>query len=238
MTLPLTGPQGDGGGAGCRLTRVEVGSSPVRMTEMETAESTESSPESSPESSAELERAEQSPGTASPARRTLRPWADQPRSKVISAFIVSAALALGLALVLVGVGNSVTGREQSNLPDEIERVQPGLGDKVLNQANIVVDLAPGYTGRLIIDDVALVTESTAEAEPTGGNAGAPTTTIEIDPDAVRFDAGTNTLSFQPGPQTFVERFDVGRHLVKVIYWKQTESEVSSFSYTWYFDVTA
>ena len=201
---------------------------------METAESTDPTSESS----TDLEPAGQDSVDSAPVRRPLRPWSGQPRSKVISAMIVSAAFALGLALVLVGVGNSVTGREQSNLPDEIERVQPGLGDKVLNQANIVVDLAPGYTGRLIIDEVPLVTESTAEAEPTGASAGVPTTSVQFNPDAVRFDAGTNTLSFQPGPQAFIERFDVGRHLVKLIYWKITESEVSSFSYTWYFDVTA
>jgi hypothetical protein len=168
--------------------------------------------------------------------RSVRVWRGQPRSKVISSIVVSAAFALGIALVLVGVGNSVTGRDQSNLPAEIERVQPALGDKVLNQANIVVDLAPGYTGRLVIDDLELVTESTAQAEPAGGS-GAPPTTAVFNPDVVRFDAGTNTLSFQPGPQSVIERFGVGRHLVRVIYWKQTESEVSSFSYTWYFDVT-
>lgn len=168
--------------------------------------------------------------------RSARVWRGQPRSKVISSVVVSAAFALGIALVLVGVGNSVTGRDQSNLPAELERVQPALGDKVLNQTNIVVDLAPGYTGRLVIDDLELITESTAQDEPAGAS-GAPPTTAVFNPDVVRFDAGTNTLSFQPGPQSVIERFGVGRHLVRVIYWKQTESEVNSFSYTWYFDVT-
>lgn len=224
MTLPLINPRMDGGAG------VEVRVRAVRMRAMETAESTESH--------GDLELADAPASTPAVRRSAFRPWAGHPRSKVISAMVVSAALALGIALITVGVGNSVTGREQSNLPSEIERIQPGLGDKVLNQANIVVDLAPGYTGRLIIDDVALITESTAEAEPTGASGAAPPTTVQFNPDAVRFDAGTNTLSFQPSPRAFIERFAVGRHLVKVVYWKVTESEASSLSYTWYFDVTA
>ena len=165
-------------------------------------------------------------------------WSELPRSRKLSAFGLSAALSLGIAFVIAGVSGSVTGRDQSRLPDEIEQLQPALGDKVLNQANIVVDLAPGYTGRLIVDDLVLRTVSTAESEPRGNAGSAPTTTIAFDPDTVRFDAGTNTLGFQPRPGGAIERFAVGRHLIKVIYWKLTESEVNSFSFTWYFDVSA
>lgn len=162
------------------------------------------------------------------------------RRQKIVAVALSAALSLGVALIIAGVTGAVTGDEQSRLPEEIERIQPALGDKVLNQSNIVVDLIAGYTGRLIIDDIQLTTQSTAQPEP--GGAGATTiptpTTIDIDPNLVRFDAGNNTLSFQPRPGAFVERFAVGRHTVKVIYWKITESEAQSYSYFWYFDVTA
>lgn len=167
-----------------------------------------------------------------------RGWRHLSRSRKLSAVGISALVSLGLALIIAGVQGSVTGREQSRLPDEIEQIQPALGDKVLNQANIVVDLAPGYTGRLIIDDVAFVTVSTAEAEPAGDTKTGPTTTIPFNPDNVRFDAGTNTLSFQPRPGGTIERFDVGRHTAKVIYWKIVDGESSSFSYFWYFDVTA
>ncbi|MSX21065.1 MAG: hypothetical protein F2673_07385 [Actinobacteria bacterium] len=165
-------------------------------------------------------------------------WSEFPRSRKLSAFGLSAVLSLGIAFVIAGVFGSVTGRDQSRLPEEIEQLQPALGDKVLNQANIVVDLAPGYTGRLIVDDLVLRTVSTAESEPRGNAGSAPTTTIAFDPDTVRFDAGTNTLGYQPRPGGAIERFAVGRHLIKVIYWKLTESEVNSFSFTWYFDVSA
>ena len=159
------------------------------------------------------------------------------RRQKVSAVVLSALVSLGVALIAAGVSGSVTGDEQSRLPEEIEQIQPALGDKVLNQANVLVDLIPGYTGRLILDDTPLATQSTAEAEPTGG-ASPPSTTIAIDPDSVRFDAGNNTLSFQPRPGAALERFSVGRHTVKLIYWKITESEASAYSYFWYFDVTA
>lgn len=169
---------------------------------------------------------------------TPRGWRHLPRSRKVSALVLSALVSLGLALIIAGVQGSVTGREQSRLPEEIERVQPALGDKVLNQANIVVDLAPGYQGRLIIDDLEFNTVSTAESEPSGESAAGPTTTLPFNPDDVRFDAGTNTLSYQPRPGGAIERFAVGRHTAKVIYWKIIEGETSSFSYFWYFDVTA
>lgn len=167
-----------------------------------------------------------------------RGWRNLPRSRKISAFVISALVSLGLALIIAGVQGSVTGREQSRLPDEIEQIQPALGDKVLNQANIVVDLAPGYTGRLLIDGLAFPTVSTAEAEPAGATNAGPTTTIPFDPDNVRFDAGNNTLSYQPRPGGTIERFEVGRHTAKVIYWKIVDGEAQSYSYFWYFDVTA
>ena len=154
--------------------------------------------------------------------------------------VLSLAVAFGAALIFIGVSGSVTGRDQSSLPDEIERIEPSLGDKVLNQANVVVDLIAGYTGRLELDFVPLPGASTQEAEPAGASASAPPTTLiaPTDPNAVRFDAGTNTLSFQPRPGAHLERFSAGRHFVKVVYWKLTESEANSLSFTWYFDVTA
>ena len=140
---------------------------------------------------------------------------------------------------IAGVQGSVTGDKRSRLPSEIERVQPSLGDKVLNQVGLLVDLIPGYIGRLVIDGLPFQTVSTAEPEPVGGSGVAtPTTLFVDDPNSVRYDAGNNTLGYQPRPGGAIERFSVGRHFVTVIYWKVEESEASSFSYTWYFDVTA
>ena len=173
---------------------------------------------------------------ASPILPAGRP--QRTRRQIVSAVFLSALLALGVALILVGVNGASTGRSQSSLPKELEQIQPALGDKVLNQANLSVDLMPGYTGRLIIDGLPFPTVSTAAAEPNGESFRAPTTTLPTSPDDVRFDAGNNVLSFQPRPGGTIERFASGRHYVKVIYWKIIEGEKSSYSYSWYFDVTA
>ena len=154
-----------------------------------------------------------------------------------AAVVLSLAFAVGTALILIAVFGSKTGRDQSELPAEIEAIQPSRGDKVLSQANIVADLVAGYGGRLEVDFQPLPTVNTREAEPTGSQT-ATTLPRALDPNAVRFDAGTNILSFQPRPGAGLERFPVGRHFVKVVYWKLTEGEANSFSYTWYFDVTA
>jgi hypothetical protein len=153
--------------------------------------------------------------------------------------LASLALAFGLALVVYGVLDAVTGREQSRLPPQIERIQPAAGDRVLNQAPVVVDLADGYAGRLEVDGVAYPTVSTQIAEPTGAgaDAAAAPTAVETGPDSVRVDAGTNTLTYQPRPGGTVERFEIGRHIVRVVYWRLVDGEAVSRSYTWYFDVT-
>lgn len=181
----------------------------------------------------------QDPGETTPqASSSEPPLRRRTRRQLLSAVVLSALLALGVALILVGVSSSSTGRSQSRLPAEIEEIRPSLGDKVLNQADIQVDLAPGYTGRLIVDDIPFPTVSTAADEPAGESGSAPTTTLALSPDDVRFDAGNNVLSYQPRPGGSIERFGSGRHLVKVVYWKIVEGEKSSLSYTWYFDVTA
>lgn len=167
----------------------------------------------------------------------MGPVAASPRRIDWTRVFLSVAIALGGTLIVIGVLGSRTGRDQSGLPDEIERIQPARGDRVLSQSDIVVDLVDGYGGRLEIDGVAVPTESTQQAEP-GGDGSAPVATAVEDPDAARFDAGTNTLSFQPRPGARLDRFEVGRHVVRVLYWKLTEGETRSRSYTWYFDVAA
>jgi len=158
----------------------------------------------------------------------------------VSRLVASVVLAFAVVMIGYAVVDASTGRDQSNLPPEIERIQPAAGDKVLNQTPVIVDLIAGYGGRLEIDGVALPTVSTQQQEPTGNtlDPSTPTTVPVVDPNVVRFDAGTNTLSYQPRPGADMERFDVGRHVVKVLYWKLIEGEAAARSYTWFFDVTA
>ncbi|MEO8363793.1 MAG: hypothetical protein ABI570_05365, partial [Ilumatobacteraceae bacterium] len=73
------------------------------------------------------------------------------------ALIVSIGIAVGLVLIAVGMRTGLTGRDASNLPDEIESISPANGDEVLRQAQVIVDFAEGYTAVLTIDGIELPT---------------------------------------------------------------------------------
>ncbi len=159
----------------------------------------------------------------------------RPRRPIDRALLIaSAAIAIGVGLIVYAFSVAVTGREATGLPPEIEAVSPQPGDRVLRQAEIVVDLAGGYTGELTIDRVALPTESIAltndQIEP-GQDVGG-------DILVTRFDPGNATLSFQPQQGAPIESFATGTHQVSVVYWPLTDGRRAARSYTWQFTVTA
>jgi hypothetical protein len=144
---------------------------------------------------------------------------------------VSFLVAAGLVLIVSGFLASRTGREAQGLPDEIEIVNPGRGDRVLRQTPLTVNLADGYQGVLIVDGIELPVQ---EIEPV--NPADPGAVVNSGITDVRFDPGSNTLTFQPQEGALIERFEEGQHTVTVVFWKQTESRERSFSYTWSFQV--
>ncbi len=119
-------------------------------------------------------------------------------------------------LIGVAVSRSVTGDEATDLPDAIESIFP-VPDavQVLQQTQVVVDLAEGYEGRLIIDDLALPTIRLDELASVDV---APGEQVEV-PSGVVFEPGNGTLTFTPGDPSTIERFDPGSHTVTVIYWR-------------------
>ena len=146
--------------------------------------------------------------------------------------VASAVIALGLGLIALAFASATTGRAALGLPDPVERISPGKGDSVLRQAEIVADLAPGYTGRLVIDRKAIeVVEVAAAVNVRPGqqvNQGVLVT---------KFDPGSNTLTYQPQEGAPIASFATGPHEVTVFYWKLTDpADVRSF--TWQFSVTA
>ncbi len=126
--------------------------------------------------------------------------------------MLAASLAIAFGLVLIGfaVSRSVTGDEATDLPDAIESVSP-VPDavQVLQQTQVVVDLAEGYEGRLIIDDLALPTIRLDELASVDV---APGEQVEVPPGVV-FEPGNGTLTFTPGDPSTIERFDPGSHTV-------------------------
>ena len=146
--------------------------------------------------------------------------------------LVSLVVAIGLMLVLRGVLVGVTGDDRSDLPDAIERVDP-VSDavRVLAQTSVFVDLAPGYTGRLVIDGQEIETIGIDEL---GNSQIEPGQQVALPP-ATIYEPGNATLTFTPTPGAPVEEFDEGLHDATVIFWRIDEGPSRSRSYSWTFN---
>ncbi len=147
--------------------------------------------------------------------------------------LLSALIAVGIALVVAGVAGSVTGRAAQGLPDTIESINPVRNAvQVPSQSELFVDLLPGYTGVFVVDGLELVTTNLdslgqGQAEP-GQQIPVPHTTI--------YEPGNATLTFQPTKGAAIETFTQGSHTVTVLYWKVIEGRSHAISFTWTFNV--
>ena len=58
--------------------------------------------------------------------------------------LASMGISAGLVLFVMGLNTGLTGRDATNLPDAIESISPGEGERVLRQSQIIVDFIDGY----------------------------------------------------------------------------------------------
>ncbi len=145
--------------------------------------------------------------------------------------LASAVIAIGLVLIGVAVSRAVTGNEAAHLPAAVEEITPTFDAiQVPQQTAVIADLAAGYEGRLIIDDVALPTVRQDQIVSPNVKPGEQ---VKVPP-GVLFEPGNATLSFTPGSDQAIKKFDAGRHTVVVIFWKTIEGERTARSYTWSF----
>ena len=80
------------------------------------------------------------------------PDANKPKRKLDrEQLLISVGIALGLVLIIFGFRATQTGRDESGLPDVIERMSPADGDRVLRQSQIIVDFVEGYEAVMFID---------------------------------------------------------------------------------------
>lgn len=149
-------------------------------------------------------------------------------------WIACLPIAVGVLLVAFGLSTAITGDDVTKLPDQIESVSP-VPDavQVLAQTNVVVDLAEGYEGTLTIDDVEFPTQRLEDFNRS--NDVAPGTQIDI-PAGVLYEGGNNTLTFTPGPDIAITKFDEGNHTVEVVYWRTAVGRQEARTYTWTFHV--
>jgi hypothetical protein len=123
---------------------------------------------------------------------------------------ISLLIAGGLVIFVVGFAAGGNGRPEG-LPAAVVSFSPGPGDRVLRQTPIQVELAPIYTGALIIDGQEVVLKYET--------------------------AQKNILTFQAGKGTEIEQFSPGTHSVRVEFWKLTETRDQAQSYFWEFATT-
>jgi len=165
-----------------------------------------------------------------PAPVDRRSWWRRLDKKLLLASLV---IALGVVLVAWGVGQSVTGNEAANMPAAVEEITPAFeAIQVPQQATVIADLVGGHYGYLTVDGVEL---PTVRLDEVGSQELEPGEQVEFPPGA-RFEPGNATLTFTPGAEQPIDRFDAGVHTVKVVYWKEIEGPDSARSYSWTFTV--
>lgn len=145
---------------------------------------------------------------------------------------ISTAIGLGLALIVVGLSQAVTGRDAQRLPDEIATITPGPGDTVLRQSQISVDFFDPYEAVLIVDGFELPVTRLDDITA-GPGVPKPGSQIDLPPTAI-YDAGNFTISFTPQEGAAVEELKQGLHKATVIYWKIDESRNESKFFSWEF----
>lgn len=149
-----------------------------------------------------------------------------------SLLIVSLVVAIGIMIVLRGVLVGVTGDDRSDVPAQIERVDP-VPDavRVLAQTRVFIDLESGYTGRLVIDGVELETIGIDEL---GDDQVEPGQQVDV-PAATIYEPGNATLTFVPSAGAPIEEFDEGLHEATVVFWRIEDGPARSRSFSWTFN---
>jgi len=125
---------------------------------------------------------------------------------IVAAGLAVAALAI---VLLVTVGGS---DDEPASAQAVEQLIPGRGDQAIRQARVGIDLAPGYTGVLVINGV------------------------EIPEDQLQRVEALNQIYFQPGEDKEIDAFEPGAVCVVAIHWRIGEDRGAGQPVRWCFDV--
>lgn len=147
------------------------------------------------------------PGPATP--RAARPPLVQHPGRVATVVI---ALAVVITLGIVALTRADTEPpSRSVLPSAVDTVIPGPGELIRLQDTITADLRDDLTGVLVVDGAEVPEDQLERVVPLG------------------------QVSFRPGPDRDLARFEPGEHTVTVLYWPQGEDRPASpGSYSWRF----
>lgn len=119
------------------------------------------------------------------------------------------------AIVVVACLFAISQINETNAVDTgngaIEKLVPAPATQILSQAEVGVDLAPGYTAELSLNGIPIA-----------------------DDEVKRVDA-TNSVLFLPGPGKSVQEFTPGTNTITVRYWRIADGEGTAQSSTWVFE---
>jgi hypothetical protein len=125
--------------------------------------------------------------------------------------IVGAVLLVVLNLGVVLLSQSDTQPQGRTLPSTVDSVSPRPGELARLQDTITADLRDDLTGVLVIDGAEVPEDQLERIIPLGA------------------------MSFRPGPDQDLARFEPGEHTVAVYYWPQGKPRPSNPSvYSWRF----
>jgi predicted RNA-binding Zn-ribbon protein involved in translation (DUF1610 family) len=113
--------------------------------------------------------------------------------------LLIAVLVVGaFAALYAGVRATDTGQDDPVSPDVVEHLVPGEGDEVIRQAELGIDLAPGYEGALVVNG------------------------LEIPTDELRLVPEQNQVFFTPGEGKAVEELHAGPNCVEAVVWRSSQ----------------
>lgn len=127
--------------------------------------------------------------------------------------IVVVAVVAAVGALVLAVTSSDTGPDTAiSNPQAVEQLIPGRGELEVRQAKVGIDLAPGYTGILVVNG------------------------IEIPEDQLEYVTGLNQVLFQPREGNEIEAFEPGQVCVVARFWREVETREDGRSVRWCFDV--
>jgi hypothetical protein len=131
--------------------------------------------------------------------------------------LIAGMVVIAMAALFAGVRATDTGGDDpvtvSGRPDVVEQVIPQAGTEVIRQAELGIDLAPGYEGALVLNGVAI-----------------PTDELRLVPEQ-------NQVYFTPGEGKVVERLNAGPNCAEAVVWKSSLGRGTSNdeSFRWCFE---
>ena len=147
--------------------------------------------------------------------------------------LISLGILVGVMFVIYGLNSATTGRDALGYPAEIIDISPAPNDRqVLSQTEVSVNLEDGYEAVLVLDGIEIPTTRLEDFVPVAAKPGQQ---IELPPTAI-YDQGNSLIRFEPTKGAVIEKYTVGIHKVKCIFWKIEEGRAAAKSYEWSFEV--